>query len=120
MSTVQARNIGIAVQYPRRQCRDKHCPYHGDLRVRGIILTGRVYKKLMQNAVVIERVTAHYVRKYKRYMRRKSRMPVHLPPCIQVEVGDRVKIAECRPISKTISFVVIENLGGGGRGVKEV
>ena len=25
--------------------------------------------------------------------------------------GDRVRIAECRPISKTVSFVVVEKLG---------
>jgi ribosomal protein S17 len=29
---------------------------------------------------------------------------------MKVEVGDEVRIAECRPISKTISFVTIEKL----------
>ena len=28
--------------------------------------------------------------------------------CIDVKEGDEVKIAECRPLSKTVSFVVIE------------
>ena len=28
-----------------------------------------------------------------------------------VKEGDRVRIAECRPISKTVSFVVVEKLG---------
>ena len=28
-----------------------------------------------------------------------------------VKEGDRVKIAECRPVSKTVSFVVVEKLG---------
>jgi ribosomal protein S17 len=27
-----------------------------------------------------------------------------------VKEGDRVKIAECRPLSKTVSFVVVEKL----------
>jgi ribosomal protein S17 len=31
-----------------------------------------------------------------------------------VQEGDEVKIAECRPLSKTISFVVIEVLAKSG------
>ena len=77
---------------------------------RGIILEGRVFKKYMRNTIVVERDVVLYVRKYKRYMRKRKRMSVHLPPCIDVDVGDLVRFAECRPISKTVSFVVIENL----------
>ncbi|MCS7146295.1 MAG: 30S ribosomal protein S17 [Nitrososphaerota archaeon] len=117
MSSGQVNNIGIGVHPPRSACDDENCPFHGSLRVRGIILTGRVYKKLMKKAVVVERVTTQFVRKYKRYMRKRSRISAHLPPCIGVEVGDMVRIAETRPISKTISFVVIENLGRGGENV---
>ena len=109
-----AKNIGIDVKPPMRGCDDAKCPYHGDVRVRGIILTGEVYKKYMKNTIIVERKYAHYVKKYKRYERRRSRIPAHLPPCIDVEVGDRVKIAECRPLSKTVSFVVVENLSRGG------
>jgi len=114
MSRTQVANIGINVRPPVDVCEDENCPFHGSLRVRGIILTGRVHKKLMRGAIVVERTTTQYVKKYKRYMRRRSRISAHLPPCIGVEVGDTVRIAETRPISKTISFVVIENLGRGG------
>ncbi|MCJ7793949.1 30S ribosomal protein S17, partial [Candidatus Bathyarchaeota archaeon] len=38
-------------------------------------------------------------------------IPSHNPPGIDVKEGDRVKIAECRPISKTVSFVVVAKLG---------
>ena len=105
-----ARNIGIPVKPPARECDDRDCPFHGQLPVRGIILTGKVYKKRMAKTIVVERDYLVYVKKYKRYERRRSRIPAHLPPCIDVEVGDTVKIAECRPLSKTVSFVVIENL----------
>jgi len=37
-----------------------------------------------------------------------SRITAHNPPCIGAKTGDKVKIAECRPISKTKSFVVVE------------
>ena len=105
---VEARNIGIPVTPPPRECDDKDCPFHGRLPVRGIILTGRVYKKRMSKTIVVERNYLIYVKKYKRYERRRSRISAHLPPCIDAEVGDKVKIAECRPLSKTVSFVVIE------------
>jgi small subunit ribosomal protein S17 len=34
----------------------------------------------------------------------------HCPPCIKIKLGDKVRIAECRPLSKTISFVTIEKI----------
>ncbi len=104
------RNIGIPVKPPTRECDDKNCPFHGNLRVRGILLTGTVIKKRMNKTVVVEKKYQIYVRKYKRYERRRSHISVHLPPCIDVEVGDKVRIGECRPISKTVSFVVLEKL----------
>ena len=32
----------------------------------------------------------------------------HVPGCIDVSSGDHVLTAECRPISKSVSYVVIE------------
>lgn len=95
---------------PSRECSDPCCPFHGHLKVRGIILTGTVYKKRMNRTIVVRREYLHYVRKYKRYEKRRSNIPAHLPDCIDVREGDKVKIAECRPISKTVSFVVVEKL----------
>jgi small subunit ribosomal protein S17 len=37
-----------------------------------------------------------------------SKMHAYLPDCIGVQEGEEVLIAECRPLSKTVSFVVIE------------
>jgi len=51
-----------------------------------------------------------FVPKYKRYERRRSNIAAHNPPCLNVKAGDRVRLAECHPISKTVSFVVIEKL----------
>jgi small subunit ribosomal protein S17 len=51
----------------------------------------------------------HKVRKFVRSERRRSRISAHLPPCLDVQEGDMVTIAECRPLSKTISFVVVES-----------
>ncbi|MCS7125325.1 MAG: 30S ribosomal protein S17 [Aigarchaeota archaeon] len=108
--TITTKNIGVPVRPPARECSDPDCPFHGYLKIRGIILTGTVYKKKMNKTVVVRREYLYYLRKYKRYERRRSNIPAHLPECIDVNEGDKVKIAECRPLSKTVSFVVIEKL----------
>ncbi|MEM3097022.1 MAG: 30S ribosomal protein S17 [Nitrososphaerota archaeon] len=108
-----ARNIGIPVSMPVRSCSDPCCPFHGGLPVRGVVLRGRVFKKKMRGTIVVEREYRVYVRKFKRYEKRRSRISAHLPECIDVELGDTVRIGECRPISKTVSFVVLERVGGG-------
>ena len=106
------RNIGIKVEPPEKECDDPQCPFHGTLKLRGRVFEGIVAETKMMKTVVVRRDYLWYVKKYKRYERRHSQISAHLPPCIDVKVGDRVKIAECRPIAKTVSFVVIENLEG--------
>ncbi|MEM4302342.1 MAG: 30S ribosomal protein S17 [Candidatus Caldarchaeum sp.] len=108
MSSV--RNIGIPVKPPSRTCEDRDCPFHGRLPVRGILITGTIIKKKMSKTVVVEKKYQVYIRKFKRYERRRSRISAHLPPCLDVEVGDKVRIGECRPLSKTVSFVVLEKV----------
>jgi small subunit ribosomal protein S17 len=100
--------IGINVKEPKKECTDVHCPFHGHLPVRGITLTGKVVSTAMDKAVVVERMRKHYVSKFERYEKRSSRYVAHNPPCMEVQEGDEVVIAECRPLSKTISFVVVE------------
>jgi len=31
-----------------------------------------------------------------------------MAPCLNAKIGDEVKIAECRPLNKTTSYVVVE------------
>jgi len=106
----QARNIGINVQPPKDTCTDKNCPFHGRLPVRGQIITGVVSSDKMDQSIIVKREYMHYVKKYERYEKRTSFYPAHCSPCMSISIGDNVRIAECRPISKTISFVTIEKL----------
>ena len=99
--------IGINVKEPEKKCSDPNCPWHGHLKVRGVVIKGKVVSTAMQKTVVVERERLHYVRKYERYEKRTSRYKAHLPPCIEVEKGDEVIIMECRPLSKTKHFVVV-------------
>jgi len=109
-----ARNIGIAVSLPKKECVDECCPFHGTLSVRGRLFSGRVVSSKAKNMVVVEHEYTHLIKKYKRYERSKSRIHAYLPPCIDVKEDDQVRIAECRPLSKTVSFVVIEVSGKDG------
>lgn len=101
-------NIGIDVKEPNEDCEDKNCPFHGQLPVRGAIIEGEVASVIDKKSVVIEREYTQQIPKYERYEKRRSKITAHKPPCIEVEEGDNVKIAECRPLSKTKSYVVVE------------
>lgn len=100
--------MSLAFKKPEKTCDDQNCPFHGNLPVRGRVLEGIVVSAKMDKTVIVKRDYLHYVPKYMRYERRHSRIPSHNPPCINAKEGDRVVIAECRPISKTVSFVVVE------------
>ena len=92
---------------------DENCPFFGSLRLRGQVLEGIVAKLGMQGTIIIERNNVRYMKKYERYEKRTGTVAAHLPSCIgEVALGDRVKVMECRPLSKTVSFCVIENIGG--------
>lgn len=109
----KAKSVGIpGVAIPTKQCNDINCPFHGTLRVRGIILEGKLIKYRANKSGVVERTYLHYDTKYKRYEKRRSKIHVHIPPCLDVREGDNVIIGECRPISKSISFVVLGKVGG--------
>ena len=101
------------------------CPFYGRLSVRGQTLEGTVASTGMAKTVIVEREYDVYVPKYDRYMKRRSRIPAHVPGVLDpLEVGDEVTIAETRPLSKTKSHVVVAvrddgsdgNAGSGGDG----
>lgn len=100
----------LSLKKPKKSCTDPNCPFHGSLSVRGRTLGGLVISAKMDKTAIIRRDYLHYVPKYKRYERRHSHIPAHNPPCLNAKEGDKVKIAECRPISKTVSFVIVEKL----------
>lgn len=111
-----ARNIGVSVVAPRKECSDDFCPFHGTLSVRGKLFKSIVTSSKAKKMVVVSREYPRPVAKYKRYVRSRSNVHAYLPECLEAKEGDEVTIAECRPLSKTISFVVIEvNTKDGSR-----
>jgi small subunit ribosomal protein S17 len=107
----RARDIGLDVRAPKNRCDDRHCPFHGRLPVRGQLLEGTVVSRGMQRTAVVERTLLHFVPKYERYEKRRRRYLAHAPPCLDVPLGHRVRIAETRPLSKLVSFCIIADLG---------
>jgi len=101
---------GLSLKKPKKTCSDHNCPFHGGLSIRGRTLEGVVVSAKTEKTVIVRRDYLNYAPKFKRYERRHSHIPAHNPPCINVKESDRVKVAECRPISKTVSFVVVEKL----------
>lgn len=109
----------LSFKQPQRTCEDRNCPFHGTLAIRGRVLEGVVVSAKMDKTVIVRRDFLKYLPKFKRYERRRSHIPAHNPPCLNAAENDRVKIAECRPVSKTVSFVVVEKIEGenvGGEG----
>lgn len=107
------KDIGTGSKPPEGKCEDKHCPWHGGLKVRGMGFIGTVKSAKAHNTVIVEWKFHKKVQKFERYERKHSRVAAHNPPCIHAKEGDSVYIVECRPLSKTKKFVVVEKLGTG-------
>lgn len=87
----------------------------GDIKERNIVGTrGRVFQgtitKKFPTRAVIEFERTVYVPKYERYYKKKTRLHARLPKHINVEIGDLVRIRECRPLSKIIHFIITEKI----------
>ncbi len=91
------------------ECKDRFCPIHGDkkLKIRGRIFKGIVIKQL-PGRVTIQFERMLKIPKYERYEKRRTKIHARLPDCMKndVAVGDLIEVAETRPISKMIHFVV--------------
>jgi|TARA_Y100000310_G_C20675381_1_gene812746 small subunit ribosomal protein S17 len=105
------KNIGLNIKKPKGKCEDSNCPFHGNLKCRGRTFTGTVLSEKMQKSVTVEWKWQNYIRKYERYEKRRSKVKAHNPTCINAKQGDVVKVMECRPLSKTKNFVIVEVLG---------
>ncbi len=92
---------------------DRDCPIHGNLKARGRVFEGRVIRKF-SSRVTIEFGRMVYVKKYERYSKSRTKLHARLPVCMEknIDVGDLIRIQECRPLSKIIHFVVISKTKG--------
>ncbi|MBT4258102.1 30S ribosomal protein S17 [archaeon] len=92
-------------------CQDKDCPVHGNLKTRGRTFEGTVIRKAQKRLTIsFERMV--YVKKYERYAKSQTKIHARLPLCQEknVQIGDLIKIQECRPLSKIIHFAFIKKI----------
>ena len=76
---------------------------------RGRAFEGTVIKKFPTRAVIESERTV-YLKKYERFYKKKTKLHAYLPQGMEINVGDYIKVRECRPLSKIIHFVVIEKV----------
>ena len=93
------------------KCNDKSCPSHGNLSLRGREFTGTVISAKMRKTAVIEFPRLHFLKKYERYEKRRTKLKAHSAECIGAKNGDVVRVMECRPLSKTKNFVITKVVG---------
>ncbi|MCZ6613687.1 MAG: 30S ribosomal protein S17 [Thaumarchaeota archaeon] len=103
-------NIGIEVTPPKNSCVDPLCPFHGHTKVRGRLMKVQAVSVKASKMVVVKREYLHYIKRVMRYEKRTMKLHAHLSDCIDVKEDDTLIIGECRPLSKSISFVVLEKV----------
>ncbi len=87
-----------------------------NIPVRGRTFTLRIISAKMRKTAVGELERRHYIKKYERYEKRRTRLKVHNPESINAQEGDLVVVRECRPISKTKKFIIVEKVDEGTKG----
>ena len=104
------RNIGLPVKEPKKNSVENEInnPFNGSLTIRGKLFEGIVINAKAKGTVVIQKESPIYFKKFKRFGRSKNKIHAHVPSNLNVQKVDYVVAAECRPISKSVSFVVVE------------
>ena len=104
------RNIGLPIKGTKEPKieNEKNNPFNGSLSIRGKLFEGIVIDAKAKGTIVIQKESPIYFKKFKRFGRSKNKIHAHVPSNINVQEGDYVIAAECRPISKSVSFVVVE------------
>lgn len=110
MKKIENKPIEKEEKKTSSKCTDIDCPIHGHLKSRGRIFEGRVIKKFPKR-IVIEFERSIYVPKYERYKKSKTKIHARLPECMKekINLNDTARVQECRPLSKIIHFVLIDN-----------
>jgi small subunit ribosomal protein S17 len=109
--SVEPKIAPAVVAVKEGSCGDRNCPTHGTLSTRGMSFEGVVVSDKMRGTVLVlcERMIKD--KKYERYLKSRSKIAAHNPPCIKAKAGVKVRIMECRRLSKTVSFVVVSKNG---------
>jgi len=78
---------------------------------RGRIFEGVVIRKFPKR-LTIEFERTEFIPKYKRYLKKKTRIHARLPEALEneIQIGDLIRVQQCRPLSKIIHFLVLNKV----------
>jgi len=117
------KSVGLGFKTPKAAVEGKYidqkCPFTGNVSIRGRIIRATVRSTKMKRSIVIRRNYLHFINKYQRYMKRHKNFTVHCSPCFEPTVGDDVIVGQCRPLSKTIRYNVLQHISKAGSGGKK-
>ena len=105
------KGIGIELNLPDKKLEElnQELKKH-KIKIRGRTVIGKIISKDTHGTAKIQWSRIHPIPKYERFEHRKSGVMAHNPHCLDFQIGDLVKAIECRPISKTKKFVIIEKV----------
>ena len=106
------KKVGLGFNTPNEAIKgnyvDKKCPFTGNVSIRGRIIKGMVISTKMKRTIVVRRDYLHYIKKYSRYQKRHTNISAHCSPALKrISEGDIFTICQCRPLSKTVRFNVL-------------
>ena len=105
------KGIGIEVNLPKEKIVElKNELANSNIRLRGRIFIGKIISKDAHKSAVVKWSYTYPLKKYERFEYRTSKIKAHNPKCLDYEIGDVVKAIECRPLSKTKKFVIVEKI----------
>lgn len=109
------RNIGINVKKPQQIVEgDRKDPFTSPISLRGQQLVGTVVSVKMQRTATIVMERQVHIKKYNRYIRKRSKVLVHNPDSIDAREGDVVRAVATRPLSKAKHHIIVEVLKRAG------
>ena len=71
------------------------------------ILQGKVIKNKSEKTIIVDVESTYMHKKYKKYLKKNKKYAVHDENNVS-KIGDKVRIIESRPISKTKRFVLFD------------
>ena len=81
------------------------------ISARGRVFQGNVIRKFHKR-ITIEFERTVKLQKFERFMKKRTRIHARLPDefADQINMGDLIRVQECRPLSKLIHFIVVEKV----------
>lgn len=88
-----------------------------NISTRGRIFQGTVIRKFPKRITIISERTIK-IPKFERFMKKTTKIHARLPDEMahQINIGDLVRVQECRPLSKTIHHLVVEKVRSAENG----